>query len=212
MLSFTPNRYNLLENLPNGSTVLLPAATHKTRNNDIEYPFRQDSNFYYLTGLDEPDAVLALMKDKEGTTKEVLFVLPKDPAKEIWTGLRLGADKAVTKLGFDKAYSLEQIDAKLPKLLVGQSTIYAPMSDTKFFERILGWRQKADSLAYDEAIKNLESGRMKELPSTYVDILPILARMRLIKTRKEIELIKQACETSAIAHTKLMEKCEPGML
>ena len=115
--TFIKRRQQLMDSLPNKALLLVPSATLVTRSRDTEHPFRQDSDFWYLTGFNEPDALLVLMK---GSTlgEQLLFNQPKDKIMETWTGVRLGQEAAVIQLGFDKAFTLAEIDAQLPRLLV----------------------------------------------------------------------------------------------
>ena len=124
MLKLTPSvfearRATLLDAMPDGSALLLPTNPERTRSNDTEYPFRPSSDFYYVTGYDEPEAWAVLKKN--GTDKPyTLFVLPKDPEREVWTGIRHGPEGAVGTFGADQAFVTEEFDAKLGELLLRQ--------------------------------------------------------------------------------------------
>ena len=114
---FNERRQRLLNSLPAGAIALVPAATMQPRNSDVEYPFRQDSDFYYLTGFDEPDALLVLLPGED--PQSVLFCRERDKTMEIWHGYRLGPERAVAELGVDKAFANEELDQQMPELMLG---------------------------------------------------------------------------------------------
>ena len=115
---FAKRRQRLLKKLGKGSIAIVPAATHQIRNRDAEYPFRQNSDFQYLTGFPEPDAVAVFIPNR-ADGEYVLFCLPKDPHAERWTGIRVGIDDAKTRYGADQAFLLDELDQRLPQLLRG---------------------------------------------------------------------------------------------
>ena len=110
---YAQRRARLAAQLGDGGVAIIPTAPELHRNRDTEYLYRHDSYFYYLTGFSEPNACLVLTSDGQST----LFCQPKDLEREVWTGIRLGPDAAVSKLGVGKAYSSDEIDIRLPRLL-----------------------------------------------------------------------------------------------
>ncbi|MDR9466902.1 Xaa-Pro aminopeptidase [Marinospirillum sp.] len=198
---FHQRRQELLEQLPDKGLALIPAAAEVTRSRDTEYPFRQASDFWYLTGFTEPDGLLVLMKGRsEG--ESLIFTLPRDPAMEVWTGIRLGQEEAVPRLGVDQAFSLTtEVDEQLIELIGEASEVWLPLEDLKLYQRYLGWRQGVRS----------KRKRSATLPDRLVDVAAQLAEMRLIKSTDEVDLMRQAAQISADAHCRAMKACRPGM-
>ncbi|WP_278374376.1 aminopeptidase P N-terminal domain-containing protein, partial [Idiomarina abyssalis] len=124
---FKQRRRQLLESLPPHSVALVAANSEVTRSNDTEYPFRQNSDFFYLTGFNEPDAVLLLIND--GNPRSVLFCQDKDLKHEVWHGLRLGYTNAVEALAIDSAEDLDTLPERLPELLEGIESVFYPMGE-----------------------------------------------------------------------------------
>lgn len=119
---YQARRRDLTQKLPEGSIAIIPAAHESIRNGDAHYRFRQESNFYYLTGFNEPDAVLILISGLD--QQSILFNRPRNPLEEQWTGKRLGQEGALSELGMDAAFSIGCIADELPKLLSGKTAIY----------------------------------------------------------------------------------------
>ena len=197
---FRQRRQQLLEQLPDRGLALIPAATEVTRSRDTEYPFRQASDFWYLTGFTEPDGLLVLMKGRsEG--ESLIFTLPKDPAMEVWTGIRLGQAAAVTQLEVDQAFTLSEIDEQLVELLGEASEVWLPLEDLQLYQRYLTWRQGVKS----------KRKRSATLPDKLVDVEARLAEMRLLKSEDEVALMRKAAQISADAHCRAMKVCRPGL-
>ncbi|WP_114416770.1 Xaa-Pro aminopeptidase [Marinospirillum perlucidum] len=196
---FQQRRQQLLQSLPDRGLAIIPAATEVTRSRDTEYPFRQSSDYWYLTGCKEPDGLLVLMKGRE-EGESLIFTLPKDPAMEVWTGIRLGREEAVKQLGVDQAFALDQLDDLLPDLIGQASEVWLPFDDLKLYQRFLEGRQAALR----------KHKRSASLPDRLVDISARLAEMRLIKSPEEMELMRRAAEISAAAHCRAMRSCRPG--
>lgn len=197
---FIQRRQKLMASLPSKALLLVPSATLVTRSRDTEHPFRQDSDFWYLTGFNEPDALLVLMKGySEG--EQFLFNQPKDKLMETWTGIRLGQEGAVSQLGFDQAFMLTEIDQQLPKLLAEASEVWMPIEDEALYSRYLFWRQQVRA----------RFKRVASLPARITDLSQQLGEMRLIKAPEEIELMKEAARISAEAHCRAMQVCRPNM-
>ncbi len=185
----------------NGGVAILPAAPEQVRSNDTHYPYRQDSDFYYLTGFTEPGAVLVL---DAGAPKHrfVLYVQPKNPDMERWTGRRSGVKGARSKFGTDAAREVERFYTDLPTLLKGRDRVFLKVgADPHLEEKITG--HMADFRGRGRAG---ETG-----PSGIVDISPVLAEMRLFKADDEIALMDQAAAATAAGHLEAMRTTRPGM-
>jgi Xaa-Pro aminopeptidase len=197
--TFRDRRDRLLAFLQPG-VFILPAAHEATRSNDTEYPFRQDSNFHYLTGFPEPDAIAVLRPGHE--KPYILFVRPKDREREIWTGIREGVEGAVERYGADEAYPIADWSAKLPELLQNLPRVYFSLGRHKHLEsEITG------------AIATLRTrGRHGiEAPGEVVDSAPLLAEMRLFKSPEEIRCMQMAGDITAFGHLAAMRATLPGM-
>ncbi|WP_197472633.1 aminopeptidase P N-terminal domain-containing protein, partial [Oleiphilus sp. HI0067] len=136
---YAERRNALAEHMGDNAIAILPSAKLLTRNNDAEFPFRQDSDFYYLTGFNEPDAVLALIPGREHG-EAVLFCRERDPTKEMWDGKILGPDRALEELGVDDAFPISDIDDILPGLIEGRDKVfYALGRDAQFDAQMMEW-------------------------------------------------------------------------
>ncbi|SFX39443.1 Xaa-Pro aminopeptidase [Marinospirillum alkaliphilum] len=197
---YRARRQQLLDQLPEGALMILPAANLATRSRDTEYPFRQSSDFWYLTGYQEPEALLVLCKGRrEG--EQLLFNQPKDKLMETWTGIRLGQEAAISQLGVDQAFVLSEADQRVPLLLAEASEVWLPLEDEALYHRYLGWRQ---------GVRRLQK-RAARLPDRITDLSTLLGELRLIKQPEEIELLREAARISAEAHCRAMRNCRPGM-
>jgi Xaa-Pro aminopeptidase len=199
---FTARRAQLLEKMPPGSIAIIPAATMKQRNSDVEYAFRQDSSFYYLTGFNEPDAVLLLMPGRLAG-ESVMFCRNRDKLMEIWNGYRAGPEGVVDRYGIDEAHPIEEIDDLLPALLNGMSRIYYAIGKNDEFDRqIKHWLGAVRAQARQGAVA----------PSELVVLDQLLNEMRLIKSDAEQDMMRAAGDISAQGHVKAMQCCKPGMM
>ena len=194
---YQSRRNKLAQQLPEGSIAIVPAAHELLRNGDAHYRFRQDSNFYYLTGFNEPDALLVLIAGKE--SESILFNRPRNPAAEQWTGRRLGQQGAVEELGMQRAFSIEDVAAELPGLLSGKSAVYYSLARNASLEQLI-----MDSLS---VIKD-QVRRGIKAPNCLCDLEPLLGEMRLIKSEAELELMRQAARISVDAHLRAMRQCK----
>ncbi|SHE71275.1 aminopeptidase P Metallo peptidase. MEROPS family M24B [Modicisalibacter ilicicola DSM 19980] len=193
-------RQTLMASLPPGSAVLLPSATLTIRNRDSEYPFRQDSDFHYLTGFPEPDALLLLLPDREAG-EVVLFCQDKDPALETWTGSRIGAAGAVEHHGMDQAFENAERKAHLATLLDGRELLYLPLDD-------------AAALASAEAVRGELRDRQRQgarPPSGFVEVTRLIHEQRLIKSEAELALMRHAGAISALGHARAMRTARAGL-
>ena len=194
-------RKELMAQMEPNSIALLAAAPRRVRNNDAEYRYRQSSDFYYLTGFTEPDALLALIPGrKQG--EAVLFCQEKNPEKELWQGKLLGPDAATKELGVDDAYPIGDVDEILPGLIEGRDRVYYAMgSDLHFDEKVMGWVRTIKE-------KNKLGGHP---PGEFLMLNPLLHELRLIKSTNEIKLMETAAKISGEGHRRAMAQCKPGM-
>jgi len=199
--TYAHRRRRLLQALPPGSIALVAGASLATRNRDAEYPFRQNSDFYYLTGFNEPDALLLLKPGRE-EGEVVLFCPPRDPELEIWTGYRAGPEGCVERFGADQAFVLEEIDEQVPQLLEGTRSIYYALGcDEALDGRVRGWLNVVRARARQGA----------EAPEELVLLDNLLHEMRLFKDEEELAVMRRAARISAQAHCEAMRLARPGI-
>lgn len=182
-----------------GGVALIPTAPERTRNRDTHYPYRADSYFHYLTGFDEPEAVLLLVAGKESQT--ILFCREKNLDREIWDGFRYGPEAACERFGFDVAHAIGELDATLPDLLADQPAL---------------WFSLGHDAAWDARITTAlnavraQSRAGKRAPAAIRDVRAELDVMRLVKDDAELELMRRAAAISAGAHVRAMKFAAPG--
>lgn len=198
---FSARRKELMAQMEPNSIALLAAAPPRIRNNDADYTYRQNSNFYYLTGFTEPHALLALIPGrKQGET--VLFCQEKDPLRELWDGFLLGPEAAGNELAVDDAYPISDIDDILPGLIEGRDRVYYSMGkDDKFDDQVMEWVKVIRS----------KSKLGSHPPGEFLMLDPLLHELRLIKSKFEIKLMEQAAKISAEGHKRAMAACRPGV-
>ena len=190
---YKSRRINLSETLPKNSVLLIPGANTQYRNADSAYAFRQDSNFYYLSGFCEPDSLMAIINNDDGINS-IIFVPPKDKLKEIWDGHRAGPIGAVKEFLFDKAYDNSEIDNMMPEILFGCDQVLYPIGKKNGFDqKVIDWTTEASSK--DRHSKSIN----------ILDASSTIGNARLIKDDHEISLIKKACDISAQAHIEAMK-------
>lgn len=199
---FLRRRQALLAQMQPGSAALIFAAPEVTRSADSEYPYRQSSDFWYFTGFNEPEALLVLIKSDDTHNHSVLFNRVRDVTAEVWFGRRLGQEAAPAKLGVDRALAFSEINQQLYQLLNGLDAIYHAQGE-------YAW---ADDIVFN-AMDKLRKGSRQNLqaPAAIVDWRPLVHEMRLFKSEEEIAVMRRAGEITALAHTRAMEKCQPGM-
>ena len=201
---FASRRTRLLErmNSAGGGIAVLPTATEKTRNRDTPYPYRADSYFHYLTGFNEPEAVLVLIAGQDNMApKSILFCRDKDPDKEIWDGFRHGPEGARETFGFDEAHSVTQLDEKLIELIANQPSLWHTLGADPEWDARLG-----RSLTAVRA----QSRAGKRAPTAIHDLRAALDEMRLIKDDHEIALMRRAADIAAAGHRRAMRAAAPG--
>lgn len=197
---FARRRQQLLAQLEPGSVVILASAREKVRNNDVMFPFRQNSDFHYLTGFPEDEALLVLRRGIE-KDEMILFCKVPDPARERWTGPIIGQTRACEDFGADAAYPIDTLAAKMPDLLAGHTRVYGMWeANCSLSNRVLQW---------------IEGLRAKvrlgvEAPQQLIDLRPWLHEMRLCKSAHEITLMRQAAEITARGHLRAMQTVRPG--
>jgi Xaa-Pro aminopeptidase len=197
---FARRRRNLMNDAGDQTLILLASASEKLRNGDSYFPFRQDSDFLYLTGLSEPDALLALCPGR-AAGEQILFCRERDPKREQWDGPRLGLDGAREQLGMDDAFPIQDLDDILPGLMEGCSRIHHLVGkDSAFDQRIIGWRNRLR-----------EQHKGQKGPAELVSLEHLLHEQRLIKSSTEIRCMRRAATISANAMTRAMRACKPGM-
>ena len=197
---YADRRSKLGAMLPKNSAVVIAGAAIQFRNADSSHAFRQDSNFWYLTGFNEPESTLVLLINDSKDVQSIAFVPKKDALKEIWDGYRAGPNGAVKDHGFDLAFDNTEIDEKLPDLLAGYNQVFYPV----------GKSQKLDA----DVIDWIKTARSKDRHSSPIDIADASSKIgneRLIKDKDEIEIMKKACQISAEAHVEAMKFVKPGM-
>jgi Xaa-Pro aminopeptidase len=183
-----------------GGLLLLPSAGEKLRNSTNEHLFRQDSDFHYLTGLEEPDSC-ALLSARPGERTYALFVRPRDKAKEIWNGRRVGVEGATGLLGADRASSVNDLDAELPRWLDGAPTLWFRLgADPAWDQRIIGMIT---------ALRG-EGRSGKRPPALLADPGPVIHEQRLLKRPDELALLRKAADLTAEGHFAAMRDGLPG--
>jgi Xaa-Pro aminopeptidase len=201
MNEYAERRKALMQKVGPHAVVILPAASEILRNGDAVYPFRQNSDFYYLTGFDEPEAALVLAPGRE-EGEYILFNRVRDPDRELWDGPRAGQDGAVKHFQADQAFPISELPAMLPRLFADRETIHYPLGTNHDFDRLV-------LQAVDQVRAKIRSGIQS--PLAFVDVAASLHEMRLFKSTAEIHLMKQAAEITQKGHVKAMQTCKPGM-
>ena len=195
---YARRRAQLATRLANG-VAIVPTAPECLRNRDAHYPYRFDSYFYYLTGFREPEAVLVLVGGE--TPRSILFCRDKNAEREIWDGYRYGPEAAREVFAFDEAFSIAELDARMPDLLADRKSVQVHLgADAVWDGRVLGWINAVRSRARTGVAA----------PGEIRDVRVLLDEMRLIKDGHEIALMRRAGEISAAAHRRAMQTARPG--
>ncbi len=198
---YVRRRKALMAEMEPNSIAILPAAPMYIRNRDVEHIYRQDSDFQYLSGFSEPEAVIALIPGREHG-EYVLFCRERDPARELWDGLRAGQDGAISDYGADDAFPIGDIDDILPGLIEGRSRVYYAIgSNQEFDHRLMEWINTIRSKARQGA----------QPPNEFVALDHLLHDQRLYKSANEIKVMKHAAEISARAHIRAMQASRAGL-
>jgi Xaa-Pro aminopeptidase len=198
---FARRRKQLMRIAGDDAILVLAAAPERIRSRDTHYPYRQDSDFWYLAGFEEPSAVLVLVPGrKHGET--LLFCRERDPEREGWDGPRLGPERACEALGLDDAYPIDDLDDILPGLLEGRTRVYYHFGrDTDFDLKLIGWLNRVR-----------EQVRLgAQPPHEFLELGHLLDELRLFKSADEIKLMQRAADVSIAAHEAAMRAVRPGM-
>jgi len=198
---YARRRRYLAEQMGPNSIAVLPSSTVKSRNRDVDFHFRQDSDFYYLTGFNEPESVLVIIPGREHG-ESILFCRERDPSKEMWDGFIAGPDRVAKLTGLDDAFPISDIDEILPGMIEGTDKVFYSMGlDSQFDSRVMEWiniiRSKVRSGAHP--------------PGEFVALEHALHELRLFKSAAEIKCMTEAAEIAAQGHIKAMEVCRAGL-
>ena len=189
-----------IEQMDEDSVAIIPAAHEARRSYDTEYKFRQDSDFWYLTGFPEPDAVAVITPGAK--RPYTLYVRPRNLEMETWYGRRQGVEGAEKNFGVDKAHSIDKFSGDLAKHLNGREKLY--------------YRFAVDSVLDLKILEYFTEQRVRRLKSAYpphiiIDPAPIIGGMRLHKSADEVELMQKAADIAGEAHVLAMKRVRPGM-
>jgi len=193
-------RRQLMRMAGDDAILILPSAAERIRNRDSHYPFRQDSDFHYLSGFPEPEAVLVLVPGRPHG-ESLLFCRERDPEREAWDGPRAGPEGAVAQHGMDDAYPIADLDEILPGLIEGRTRVYYHFGrDAEFDLKLIGWVNRVRAQVRQGA----------EPPHEFLELGHLLHDLRLFKSRDELALMKRAAQVSAEAHVAAMQAARPG--
>jgi Xaa-Pro aminopeptidase len=198
---YARRRKQLMRMAGEDSIIILPAAAARVRNNDVYYPYRQDSDFLYLTGFREPDALLVLLPEDKGGHC-TLFCRERNPEREMWDGAMVGLEAAVSEYGMDQAYDFAEVGRRLPALLQNQDRIFYDLGRNPMFDQqLIGWlndfRGKARKTFHaPEEIHALDH---------------MLHDMRVYKSREELSVMRRSAKIAIEAHQRAMKICQPGL-
>lgn len=198
---FLRRRHKLIEHMGPNSIAILPSSPIRQRNRDVDYPYRPDSDFYYLTGFPEPEAVAVLIPGRD-KGEYLIFCRERDQSTEIWNGSMAGLEGACQQFQANDAFPINDIDDILPGLMEGKQRVYYAMGcNNDFDQKVMAWlnilRKKGRSGIHT--------------PSEIIALDHHLHDMRLFKSTAEIKLMRKAAEISALAHKKAMQICQPGL-
>jgi Xaa-Pro aminopeptidase len=198
---FKRRRSQLMKMIGKGNIAIVSSASSQVRNRDVEYPFRQDSDFLYLTGFSEPDSVLVLVPGRKHG-EYILFCRENDPEQETWHGRRAGQQGAIEQYGADDSFPIDDIDDILPGLLEDREKVFQVMGRyPEFDSRIMGWVNQIKA----------QSRSGVHVPYEFVSLDHLLHDMRLYKSRAEQSAMKKAARISVAAHKRAMQACKPGL-
>ncbi len=198
---FSRRRKQLMRMMGKDSIAIIPTSTEQVRNRDVDHPFRADSDFYYLTGFDEPDAV-AVLVPRRAHGEYLLFCRERDPDMEIWTGRRAGTEGVIARFGADDAFPVSDIDDILPGLMENCDQVFYTMGARPEFDKsVMEW------------VNRIRQGsrRGARTPERFVTLEHLLHDMRLYKSRLEVSAMRTAARVTCNAHRRAMQQCRPGM-
>ncbi|KIJ00584.1 peptidase M24 family protein [Xanthomonas phaseoli pv. phaseoli] len=198
---YARRRKQLMQMAGDQAILILPAAPERVRSHDTHYPYRQDSNFWYLSGFPEPEAVMVLVPGRKHG-EAILFCRERDAEREAWDGPREGQEGAVERYGMDDAYPIDDVDEILPGLLEGRSRVYYHFGrDVDFDLKLIGWLKRVREQVRHGA----------QPPHEFLELGHLLHEQRLFKSRDEIALMQQAADISVRAHRAAMRLARPGV-
>lgn len=198
---FKRRRTQLMKMIGKGSIAIVSSSSSQVRNRDVEYPFRQDSDFLYLSGFNEPDSVLVLVPGRKHG-EYILFCRENDPEQETWHGRRAGQQGAIEQYGADDSFPIDDIDDILPGLLEDREKVFQVMGRYPEFDaRLMGWVNQIKA----------QSRSGVHVPYEFVSLDHLLHDMRLYKSRAEQMAMKKAAKISVAAHKRAMQTCKPGL-
>ncbi len=199
---FAKRRKHLMQDMGSNSIAILPTAGEQVRNRDVNYAFRPDSDFLYLTGFWEPESVLVLIPGREHG-EYVLFCREKNETQEVWHGRRAGQEGVLASYGADDSFPITDIDEILPGLMENKTRVFYTMGiHADFDQRLMGW--------VNQLKQKVRMG--VNAPGEFVALDHLLHEMRLFKSSIEIKMMKKAAGISCKAHERLMKTCQPGLL
>jgi len=198
---FARRRKRLMDIVNTGGIAIVPTAPVKIRNRDVEHAYRPDSDFYYLTGFPEPEAVALFVPDRP-QGEFILFCRERDPERELWDGSRVGLEGACERYGADDAFPFGDMDDIVPGLMENKERVYYTMGlDAEFDKRVLTW--------VNQVRRRVRTG--VTAPDEFISLGHVLHEMRLFKSRQEIKCMRKAAGISAQAHRRAMRACRPGL-
>ena len=196
---FNTHRAAFFDKMKPNSIAFFGASSEVTRSNDTEYAFCQNKHFYYLTGFNEPDALLLLLKT-DNYQQAILFSLPKDKSHEVWHGRRIGQDKACQHYNFDQSFVLDELASLLPEYLNGLSQVYFCFDNSDMSQQVF--------TGLSQVRATVRQG--SKVPEVLIDASPIINELRLIKSANEIDVMRQVNYISGLAHQRAMQKTAVG--
>ena len=198
---FKRRRKQLMQRVGENNIALIGSASTQTRNRDVDYPYRQDSDFYYLTGFNEPDALAVFIPGRE-QGEYILFCREFDEKKALWEGAHAGLEGATTQFEADDSFPIDDLDDILPGMLENKIKVFYPMGkNSELDHSLLEWINRLRSQSRTGVVA----------PGELVSLEHIVHEMRLIKSAAELKLMRNAAEISANAHIKAMQFCKPGL-
>ncbi len=198
---FKKRRKSLMEQVGSGNIAIVASASNHTRNRDVEFPFRQDSDFYYLTGFNEADSLAVFIPGRE-QGEYILFCREFDEKKALWEGAHAGLEGATEHYKADDSFPIDDMDEILPGMLENKAKVFYPMGrDPDLDHQLLEWITKIRK----------QSRNGINAPGELVSLEHLLHEMRLFKSAEELKLMRKAAEVSARAHIRAMQKCQPGL-
>ncbi len=198
---YKKRRHQLMQRVGDNAVIIVKSREDMLRNGDAQYRYRQDSDFYYLTGFNEPDALLVLIQGPDQQS-EILFCREKNLDKMIWDGPMVGTESAVHDYGFDQAFDIKEADQRMPGLLQDHERLVFKLGEHEAFDHKVS-----------EWVKNIEhrKGQKSRAPAEFVSLKPMIHDMRLYKSRAEIRCLKKSADIAVKAHQRIMRACRPGM-